>query len=66
MIKEISSPLSYMCPTNFTALRRKTLRLKVGVSPSKRFAWFDSLKPFKNDEECFLFHIKSSFCSQDI
>ena len=23
-------------------------------------------KPFKNDEKCFLFHLKSSFCSQDI
>ena len=22
--------------------------------------------PFKNDEKCFLFHVKSSFCSQDI
>ena len=24
------------------------------------------LKPFKNDEKCFLFHLKSSFRSQDI
>ena len=23
-------------------------------------------KPFKNDGKCFLFHLKSSFCSQDI
>ena len=23
-------------------------------------------KPFKNDEKCFLFHLKSSFPSQDI
>ena len=23
-------------------------------------------KPFKNDEKCILFHLKSSFCSQDI
>ena len=23
------------------------------------------LKPFKNDKKCFLFHFKSSFCSQD-
>ena len=23
-------------------------------------------KPFKNDEKCFLFHLKSYFCSQDI
>ena len=23
-------------------------------------------KHFKNDEKCFLFHLKSSFCSEDI
>ena len=23
-------------------------------------------KPFKNDEQCFLFHVKSTFHSQDI
>ena len=23
-------------------------------------------KPFRNDEKCFLFHLKSFFCSQDI
>ena len=27
---------------------------------------FHKTKPFKNDENCFLFHLKSSFCSQDI
>ena len=27
---------------------------------------FDYWKPFKNDEKCFLFHLKSSFRSQDI
>ena len=27
---------------------------------------FDSWKLFKNDEKCFLFHLKSSFRSQDI
>ena len=31
-------------------------------------AWdnFDNWKHFKNDEKCFLLHLKSSFCSQDI
>ena len=24
------------------------------------------LKPLKTNENCFLFHLKSSFCSQDI
>ena len=27
---------------------------------------FDNWKPFKNDEKCFLFHLKSSFRSQNI
>ena len=27
---------------------------------------FDKWKPFKNDEKCFLFHLKSPFSSQDI
>ena len=27
---------------------------------------FANWKPFKNDEKCFLFHLKSSFRSQDI
>ena len=26
----------------------------------------DNWKPYKIDEKCFLFHVKSSFCSQDI
>ena len=26
----------------------------------------DNWKPFKSDEKCFLFHVKSSFCSLDI
>ena len=29
-------------------------------------AIFDNRKPFKNDEKYFLFHLKSSFRSQDI
>ena len=27
---------------------------------------FDNSKPFKNDEKCFLFHLKSSFRSKDL
>ena len=27
---------------------------------------FGSWKPFRSDEKCFLYYIKSSFCSQDI
>ena len=42
-------------------LRWINKRLKVGLSPSKKnfFICF-------NAEKCFLFHLKSSFCSQDI
>ena len=43
----------------------RVLRVKIGLSPSKKIVMFD-LKPFKNDEKCFLFHLKSSFRSQDI
>ena len=42
------------------------LYLKVGLTPSKNFSLFPSLKPCKNDEKCFLFHFKSSLRSQDI
>ena len=27
---------------------------------------FGNLKPFNDDGKCFLFHLQSSFCSQDI
>ena len=37
--------------------------LKVGLLPSKETCY---LKPFKNYEKCFLFHLKNSFRSQDI
>ena len=39
---------------------------KVRLSPSKKIALFASMKALKNDEKCFLFHLKSSFRSQDI
>ena len=41
------------------------IRVKVGLSPTKKFCLLQ-WKSFKNDEKCFLFHLKSSFCSQDI
>ena len=34
------------------------------LSGLKQF--FSNRKPFKNDEKCFLLHLKSSFRSQDI
>ena len=42
------------------------MHLKVGLSPSKKLFYLLHWKPFKNDEKCFLFHIKSYFRSQDI
>ena len=40
--------------------KKKDLKLKVGLSPSKK------ISVLKNDEKCFLFHLKNSFRSQDI
>ena len=40
--------------------------LKSGSDLSKKVGLFTSLKPFKNDEKCFLFNLKSSFRFQDI
>ena len=40
---------------------------KVGLSPPKQNSFYLlQWKPFKNDEKCFLFHLKNSFRSQDI
>ena len=42
--------------------------IKVRLSPSQKLVLFTSLKALdeKNDEKCFLFHLKSSIHSQDI
>ena len=40
--------------------------LKSGSHFSKKIVLYFSLKPFKNDKKCFLFHLKNSFHSQDI
>ena len=41
--------------------------LKVGFSPSKQNCFYLlQRKPIKNDENSFLFHLKSSFRSQDL
>ena len=42
-------------------------KFKVGLPPSKKIhLYLLQLKPFKNDEKCFLFHLKSSSRSLDI
>ena len=38
--------------------------LKAGISKKNCFISF--IENFKNDEKCFLFHLKSLFCSKDI
>ena len=45
-----------ICPANEDN-QRCTLRSEI---------IFGNWKPFKNDKKCSLFHLKSSFCSQDI
>ena len=41
----------------------KIKQVKGALSGSE--AIFGNWKPFKNDENCFLFHLQSSFCSED-
>ena len=48
-------------------LSHKTENLKVELSSSKKkLRYLVHWKPFKNDKKWFLFHLKFSFCSQDI
>ena len=35
--------------------------IKVGLLPSKKICYLVNIKPFKNDEKCFLFHLKTLF-----
>ena len=44
----------------------KSLELKSDSNIPKEFCYLLHWKPFKNDEKCFLSHLKSSSCSQDI
>ena len=45
---------------------KSVIWLKVGLSPSKKVCCLLDWKPFKIDEKCFLFQLKSFFVSQDI
>ena len=46
---------------------KKLFELKVGLSSSQKIPiYLLQWKAFKNDEKCFLFHLKSFFHSQDI
>ena len=44
----------------------KTLKLKSDSHLPKNLCYLFDLKPFKNDEKCFLLHLKKSFRSQVI
>ena len=47
--------------------KKKPCTLKVGLPPSKKkYFYLLKWKHFTNDEKCFLFHLESSFRSQDI
>ena len=46
--------------------RSGLVQFKVGPSLTKNMFYLLSWKPCKIDEKCFLFHLKSSFRSQDI
>ena len=51
----------------WTRMKKKTFTLNLiwrGTLTSEPL--FGNWKPFKNDENCFLFHLKCSFPSQDI
>ena len=44
-----------------------SIGIKVGLSaPKNNNVIYFNGKQFTNDEQCFLFHLKRSFCSQDI
>ena len=45
---------------------QKKLKVKGSLSGLRPCLIFGNWKPCKNDEKCFLFHLKSSFRSQDI
>ena len=43
-----------------------TVKLKSDSHLSKKLCYLLDWKRFKNDRKCFLFHLESSFCFQDI
>ena len=50
---------------DFYVIMKIEERIKVGLSPSQKVALLADLKPFNNDEKCFLLHLKNSFPSHD-
>ena len=61
------TPLSILADHLLVFLQNVFSIFKVELSPSKKiFFCLLQGKPSKNDEKCFLFHLKSSFRSEDI
>ena len=58
-LKEAMTSFFYRAPCLLPSISKKSAKLKCLKSD---FHW----KPFKNDEKCFLFHLKSSVDSQRI
>ena len=54
----------------YVETQKKIVTLKPGISfrtlTFQKKCYLRPLKPFKNDEKCFLFHFKSYFRPQDI
>ena len=58
---------NYLSKLNLIDLGNTKIFIKVGLPPSKKNLFYLlHWESFKNDEKCFLFHLKSSFRSQDI
>ena len=53
--------LHFTLNLRFWAKKIKELEIKVELSPSKKLFYVFQRKRFKNDEECFLFCLKSLF-----
>ena len=55
----------YLMDLIFMLLFRRFVLSQTNIFLKKMF-YLIQWNPFKNDQKCFLFHLKSFFCSQDI
>ena len=65
-IKYVSLSHTFLSYVKYSGLEVYLSCLKLGSHLPKNLWYLLDWKPFKNDEKCFLFQLKSSFCSQDI
>ena len=66
LLATMKQTTSWLLLSNQSLIHGLTLSFTVGLSLSKKKCYLLNWKIFKNDEKCFFFHLKSSFCSQDI